>query len=412
MKYLDQAISDYVSGILLRYFRPSIRTDASNPRVNLARDLDLLRFHWAISSHVRELLRYVLSHRHEAQSLLEFKQRSDDAVARGRIDARGTILARQVSGHPSLVVYKEALRTFNTGPNQVVAWVIHMAATYVGRLSSLQPPDSGYAHVIDSVMAEIKAVKQLDVLREPLQTVDVHRRPGSNALRDARRSRRMIYRLAVGAYNKLAALESGQQDVISEILHNTLMGPLEQWRRFELAVGLGVGEALAKETGENMTLEILGKTPGAPIITCGHFAVFWQSGGGVFHRPALEPSEERLQRVLAAFDMKLAADRPDLVIVDRIKQRACGIVEVKYVTGDTTDARFREAAGQIVRYARGYTEEANIGGLVRASLIALSHNPPSLMDEHALAPRVVDFSGLTDGSLNAWIRDRLTTEMG
>ena len=404
----DQAISDYTAGIFLRYFRQSAQTGAGTPHLDLARDLDLLRAHWAISPSVRDFLRYVLSHRHEAQSLLQFERRTDDAVARGRIDARGTMLARRVSGHPSLILYEEPVRSFNTGPNQVVAWVVHMVATYAGRLFALQPPDSGYAGVIESATGDVTAVKRLDALREPLKAVAVHRRPGPSALRDATRSRRKIYRLAIAAYNSLAAIEAGRENALCEVLQSTLMGPLEPWRRFELAVGLGIGETLAAETGEKMTLAVLGKTAGAPIITCGRFAVFWQSGGGVFTTPPLEPSEERLERLLAAYGMNLSTDRPDLVIVDEEEHRARAIVEVKYLAGDTANARFREAAGQVARYARGYVPEADLDDLVRASLIALSHDPPALLNEHAAAPRVVDFTGLTDGSLNAWVRERLS----
>jgi len=105
--------------------------------------------------------------------------------------------------------------------------------------------------------------------------------------------------------------------------------------------------------------------------------------------------------------MALAADRPDLVIIDRLAGQAVGIVEVKYLAGDTANARFREAAGQIVRYARGYVPEVALDGLVRASLIALNRAPPKLMDETALAPRAVDFAGLTDGRLRLWVRERL-----
>lgn len=407
MNVLDQAISDYAAGVFLRYFRQSTQSGAGTPHIDLARDLDLLRAHWAISPPVRDFLRYVLSHRHEAQSLLQFERRTDDAVARGRIDARGTMLTRRVSGHPSLVLYEEPIRSFNTGPNQLVAWVVNMVATYAGRLLAIQPPDSGYTGAIEATMADVTAVKRLDALREPLKAVAVHRRPGTGALRDAARSRRRIYRLAITAYNMLAAIEVGREEALCEILHSTLMGPLEQWRQFELAVGLGIGEAIATETSEKMTLAVLGKGSDSPIITCGRYAIFWQGSGGLFQPPLLEPSEHRLQRLLAAYGMKLTSDRPDLVIVDQETKKACGIVEVKYLAGDTANARFREAAGQVIRYARGYVPESGIDDLVRASLIALSNAPPTLRDGRAAAPRAVDFEGLTDGRLNAWVRERL-----
>ncbi|MEO1948778.1 hypothetical protein, partial [Thioclava sp.] len=175
----------------------------------------------------------------------------------------------------------------------------------------------------------------------------------------------------------------------------------------ELAVGLGIGEALSAETGEPMSLALLGKTSGAPVISCGRYDIFWQGGGGLFTPPAMEPSEVRLERVLAAYGMVLSADRPDLIITDRLARQVIGIVEVKYLAGDTASARFREAAGQIVRYARGYRPVAEIDGLIRASLIALSREAPALLNEATAAPRAVDFEGLTDGRLQAWVRERL-----
>ena len=97
----------------------------------------------------------------------------------------------------------------------------------------------------------------------------------------------------------------------------------------------------------------------------------------------------------------------DLVIVDEDARLAIGIVEVKYLAGDTSGARFREAGEQIIRYARGYAPEARIDGLVRASLIALSSQTPSLLDDSAAAPHAVDFPGMRSGWLRTWVRERL-----
>ncbi|WP_146746364.1 hypothetical protein [Rhodovulum viride] len=407
MDTLDRAIGDYAARMFLRYFRRGTLAGVDRPHVDLARDIDLLRAHWALSEPVRTFLSYVLTHRHEAQSLLQFVTRSDDAVARGRIDARGTILARRMIGHPSLVIYEEPMRSFNTGPNQVVAWVVHTAAIYAARLSALQPVGSSYTRLVEDTMADVTAVMRLDAFREVFKSVAVHRRPGPGALRDAARSRRTIYRLAISAYATLTKVEAGEETALLSVLQSTLIGPLEQWRRFELAVGLGIGEALSAETGENMSLALLGKTAETPIISCGRYHIFWQGGGGLFSQPALEPSEERLEAVLAAYGMRIAADRPDLIITDRLAGRAVGIVEVKYLSGDTTSARFREAAGQIVRYARGYSSETQIDGLVRASLIVLSREAPALLDENAPAPRVLDFAGLSNGKLQSWLQERL-----
>lgn len=407
MENLDEAINDFSARVFLRYFRQGSLAKTETPHLDLARDMDLLRAHWALSGSVRIFLNYMLTHRHEVQSLLRFVRRTDDAVARGRIDARGTMLARRVSGHHSLIIYEEPTRSFHTGPNQVVAWVVSAVATYATRLFSLQPAGSAYANLVEEIMSDVAAVKRLDALREVLKSGSANRRPGPGALRDAARSRRRIYRLAIAAYDILGKVEAGDEDALLCVLRSTLIGPLEQWRRFELAVGLGIGEALAEETGEPMHLALLGRTSGDPIISCGRYDIYWQGGGGLFTPPALEPSEERLQGLLAAYDMHLSTDRPDLVITDRVDGKAVGIVEVKYLAGDTAIARFREAAGQIVRYSRGYATKENTDKLVRSSLIALSHDVPVLLDDMAVAPRAVDFSGLSNGQLQNWVKERL-----
>ena len=407
MEAPDQAIGDYAAAVFLRYFRQGTLASPERPHLDPARDIGLLRAHWALSGSVRAFLAYVLTHRHEARSLLQFDQRTDDAVARGRIDARRTLLAQRVAGHPSLVIYEEPVRSFNTGPNQVVAWVVNTAATFAAWLLSLQPADSAYACLIEETMADVIAVRRLDALREVLKSTTVYRRPGSGALRDAARSRRKIYRLAIAAYDTLTQIEAGEEEALRRVLNSTLIGPLEQWRRFELATGLGIGEALAEETGKPMSLALLGKASATPIISCGRYDIFWQGVVGLYTPPALEPSEERVERVLEAYGMHLAGDRPDFIIVDRESDRAVAVVEVKYLAGDTANARFREAARQIVRYAHGYAPQAGIDRLIRASLVVLSHSPPALLNETAAAPRTVDFAGFQSGSLRSWVRNRL-----
>ena len=78
-----------------------------------------------------------------------------------------------------MIVSEEPVRSFNTGPNQVVAWVVHMAANHVARLFALQQQGSAYTELIESAMSEIAAVKRLDALREPLKHVATNRRPES-----------------------------------------------------------------------------------------------------------------------------------------------------------------------------------------------------------------------------------------
>jgi len=399
---IDAAIIDFSAALLLRYFRRGDHLAGEMPRIDVKRDLDMLRGHWAISGPVRDLVRYVLTHPHEAQSLLMLRTRIDDAVARGRIDARRTWLHRLQSGLPSAIVASEPVRSFNTGPNLLLAWVLREAATYTARLSGWQGPSSPYVAVIEQAQGEMRAVQRLEALREPLRSVSIGHRPGAGAIRSASRSRRQVYRLAVEAYTLLQGIERGDPAAIDRVARSALLGPLEDWRRFELAVGLAVGEALANALGAPLQLSLLGGNTAAPIVTAGHFAIYWQQRTPLYTMPEFEPSEVLTREILAAFNLSIGADRPDLIVLDQVAGQVVAIVEVKYVAGDTSAGRFREAVDQVVRYARGYAPTGSTGPILARSLVAISRDAPVLADLSADVLGSVDFAGITRDELSAW----------
>lgn len=399
---IDAAIVDFSAALLLRYFRRGDTLESAAPRVEHQRDLDLLKGHWAISGPVRDLVSYLLTHPHEAQSLLTLRTRVDDAVARGRIDARRTWLYRLQSGLPSAIVAMEPVRSFNTGPNLLLAWVLREAAAYTARLSAWQGPTSPYLTVIERAQSEMRAVQRLEALREPLRAVAIGQRPGAGAVRSAARSRRQVYRLAVDAYTLLQGIERGDAAAIDRVARSALIGPLEDWRRFELAVGLAVGEALADALGAPIQLSLLGGDTAAPIVTAGRFAIYWQQRTPLYSAPDLEPSEVLTREILAAFNLSIGADRPDLIVLDQVAGQVVAIVEVKYVAGDTSAGRFREAVDQVVRYARGYAPTGATGPILARSLVAISRDAPVLADLSADVLGSVDFAGITRNELSAW----------
>ena len=404
---IDQDVSDYMASILLRYYRKGSLARSTSPRIHNEYHLDQLRLHWSLSTPVQSFLAYFLSHQHEAQGLLRIGIRMDDNLARGRIDARRTLLARRLSGHPSVVVWEEIVRTFNTGPNQVVAWVIHAVSAYVTRFAMLHERGSIHTPLIETASNAVSSVKRLESLREALRSVTMHRRPRRSELRDAVRTKRSLYQHAVSAYKSLVAIERGDKGALQKVLYSTLIAPFEVWRRFELAVALGIAEAISSEIAHPIQFSIIDHRSGDPIITCQHYAIFWQSDGGLYQAPPPEPSEERQGTIVDAYGINLGRDRPDLVVVDQIARKVLAIVEVKYVAGDTVNARFRDAAGQIVRYARGYSREEEIDELIWRSLIVLSSRAPSLKHQSVPAPQAADFRGLRQGHLQHWVRERL-----
>lgn len=404
---LDREISEYAASALLRYFRRGILVDVKRPRIDAERDREMLRAHWALSVPVRALAEYLLLHRHETQTLLVTHPRIDDAIARGRIDARATALHRLRSGAVTSIVAQEPLRTFETGPNQVLAWVIHNAARFAARLQSLQTPDSAYSLLAEDITDKLNQVRRLDALRDALRSPAIQRRPAPGALRDAARSRRIVYRLAVDAYNTLAGIEAGEEAAIRDVITSTLVGPLEPWRQFEVAVSMAVGESLAESLNEPLSLALLAGDPSLPVLTCGPFALYWQQSTSLYQIPPTEPSEAIVGNILSAYGIGIGADRPDLLLVDSSTGRVVAVIEVKYLAADTAAVRFREAVEQIVRYSRGYASGDELTALIGRSLVAMSVGAPHLIRQAAEGvPTAIDFSRIREESLRVWA-DRL-----
>jgi len=399
---IDSQIVDYSAAVLIRYFRGGSGVSGAAPRFDAQRDSEILRGHWAISGPVRALVGYVLTHPHEAQSLLSSRIRVDDAVARGRINAVRTWAYRIQTGLPTAVVTSEPVRSFNTGPNLLLAWVLREAATFTARLAQWQGPAMPYFSVIEQAQKEIASVQRIEALREPLRAVLLGQRPTSGVVQLASRARQPIYKLAVQAYLLLQGLERFEPSAINTVAQTALIGPLEDWRRFELAVALAVGEALGTVCGLPVELRVLGGISSAPIITSGQFAVHWQQKTAFYVEPDREPSEEVTASILNAYGFSGGPDRPDLVIVDQASSSVIAVIEVKYLAGDTGNARFREAVDQVVRYARGYAATGDTSGILSRSLVALSAGAPIVRDPDAGVPFAVDFDGIVRGDLTAW----------
>jgi hypothetical protein len=396
---VDDTIVDFSTAILIRYFRKGMAVTSHAPRLSLQRDIEVLRAHWALSQPVRDLVQYALANPHEVQRLSSFTIRVDDAFARGRIDARKTWLHRLQSGLPFAIISEEPVRTFNTGPNFVLAWVLKQAANHTVRLMALQGPQSPYQSSIHEAQLQIRSVLRVEALR----AVSADSPPSPSAVKMALRSRHNIYRLAARAYLLLQGLEHGDPDALRVVIQSTLFGPLENWRIFELAVGLGTAEALAQEINAQLEINVLAAGFSGAIATVGKFDIFWQQKTDFYTPPALEPSEQATRDHLAKFGITIGTDRPDFVIVDRDVGAIRAIIEVKYVAGDGSETRFREAVEQVVRYSRGYGNSAAAAAIVSRSLVAISKDAPKLLESGSGALSSVDLDGMVNqNALASW----------
>jgi hypothetical protein len=231
------------------------------------------------------------------------------------------------------------------------------------------------------------------------------RRPSHQAVKEASRSRRLIYILASKAYRALQAIEAGEEESIRKLLKETLLGPLPVWQRFELAVGLGLAQALSETLGQRLSLRFLAGGR-EPVARVGNYEVYWQSTTDFWKTPAAEPSEKLVSGLLKQYGLSEGSDRPDLVVLDVTTDDIVAVIEAKCFSKEECDSSsaLRAAITQLVRYARGYRDLEDLDGLLDNSIVALIHDDFGQM----LSPRpyglplVVDFEGIIGRRLEEW----------
>ena len=403
---LETAVNDYLTRFLLRYFRNAVSVGVSHPDLDAEHDLHLLRLHWAISQPVRELVDHLSQHRHEIQAVLGSRRQEDDARVRGRFDVRATMIRRLETGHPTWTVSQEPVKTFDSGPNHVLTWVLETAWRLALHFEDMLPEGASYRTAIEQATPGLEKIRRFDAIHQAAKQINLTLRPGPQAVKEASRSRRQIYVLACHAYRALQLIEAGEADSITKLLNDTLLGPLHVWQRYELAVGLATARALSVALERPVALGSLGGG-GEPISRVGGYEVHWQWRTQAYKEPLAEPSEAMTAKLLHQYGLSLGADRPDLVVLGADGQ-AVSIVEAKYFSneqGDGADA-LRAAIGQLVRYTRGYRPMTQVEDLLDHSIVALiRHGAGRVSDPKPYGlPLIVDFADIMQHRLEPWAR--------
>lgn len=402
---VEQAITDHIAGFLLRYFTRAEKAQIERPYVDAARDRDLLRLHWAMSPVVQELVRYVLQHRNEIQSTLKTALRIEDSVIRGRIDARATVIHRRMAGLSTAMVSQEPLRSYDSGPNHVLSWVLKQAWSLASRFAAMVPPSASYRTIVDTAIQSLEQVRRIHAIALMADQPTAIKRPGSGAILEARRSRREVYRKACAAYEYLLRIESADAEAITAMLRATLLAPLEPWRRYELAVAFSLAEALEADGDTAMALNLLIGETSAPIVRVGRHSIFWQSRTKYSLPPVWEPSEVVSLHILNTYGFSASVDRPDLVVTDDEAGLVASVVEVKYLTAEDASDRVRGAVSQLVRYARLYHPIDETSPLLGRSLIAVSQGLEGIPTPSPLpydVPLLIDFATIKSDGLATW----------
>jgi hypothetical protein len=394
---VSEDLESFLTRVLLRYFRKGTPQDVRSPVAEHA-DREFLILHWSISPEVQDLCTYLVRHPHELKAALQPKSVSGPAV-RGRIKAAETVLLQTRTSDPTKFVFVEPFRTFDSGPNRVLGWTLIYAMTLARRFRSMLPEEATYAERTTEALQLVEDVRRLipSVANSAIQP------PSSNDVKAARASRLLLYRKAAATYERLRAIERLDLNAIGHLVKSSLVGPLEKWRQFELALALAMADAVAERTGSDVSLRHI--LPGASdvLIEIGRYAIRWQRVGPGFSPPALEKWEIREVEILAEYGMPAGYERPDVVMFDSITDDVVSIGEAKYFEdGDFRD-RLREAVAQLTLYARGYETKQNADDILGRSIVAIwsAGDNPTPRPVTAKAPTVATFRDLQAG-LGQW----------
>lgn len=403
---MSEGLHDFTARLLLRYFRAGRSASISEPAVHRMEDLDLLRWHWSVSSPILNLCDHVLRNRHELQSSLTERLRIDDAVVRGRIDARRTVMTRALSGHPTRVVFAEPVRTYTSGPNHVLVWVLQRAHFLLARFAVEAGSASGYSEKVGTAIKALSAARRVGTVAQAIADTDYTQCPSPQSLAQAAAARKRLYRLAHAAIQLLRRIEDGDPEAIAGMLRETLIAPLYEWQAFELALALGMGTALADASGGALRLRRIAPGATSALLEAGGYMLHWQSKTKAYSEPPPEPSEVKVNGILAAYGIQAGEDRPDVVVMHSVMGLVVAIGEAKFFTNETEGWRsaFRDAAAQLVRYARGYASGGALDQLLEGSIIGLWNYPAAARSAlpPTTAPVVTDFADLRDAKLAGW----------
>ena len=358
-----------------------------------------------MSPNTLDFWRYVIQHKHELETILTSRLTEGTSGIRGRIDAVRTTIRRRLTGNGALFVFREPKRSYEVGPNQLVAWVLRKAHSMAGSLSAGE--QSEYSAMRREALKLTYDVLRMEGMKALSNTALLQSaRPSASAVKQAAASRRPIYRKAYETYRLLLAIENGEDDAINSVLRDTLIAPLKDWQSFELLTALSVAEAIARETQLPMRIADLSLGLDEPIIQVGQFAILWQRHGPGYRAPVLERYEQKVESILNVYGVSYSSDRPDIVIVDEITHEPVAIIEAKYFEKEqaSRDA-LRDAIEQIVRYARGYQPRTRLDDLLGRSLVAVMSRS-EIQPTAALPPGVpwiVDFGDLVAGRFGLWV---------
>lgn len=359
---------------------------------------------WALSDGVRRLAEHVVANPREIRSSIAFETQTHSGQIPGVVDARATLSKQELSGDSTLFVVSEPALSMLTRRNHILAWVLREAEALT--LSAIRRhrlgPDQDWIHARVGLLERAARTRMLrDVMLSPVG----RRRPGSAAIRDARKGMSTLYRMAADAMLLFEGIERMDEAAIRTILSNTLVAQLEDWQKLELATALSAAEALAQTTGERVRWKgsIAG---GSEVAAVGRYKVRWQNALPKRAIEHLDASEAMIRDAAEALRAGMGLARADISIRHADTGLDVAHFECKWFGSPlSVSSAIVDALSQIVRYCRdsrpGSVEQAQAMLRDCAVVCAGLSGFQEAMDG-STPVGLTDFSGLASGALSGW----------
>ena len=359
---IDQAITDG----LLAYFRHGESFQHRElGALKFADSHRLLRLHWAFSTEMQLLFQHLISRHGEIISRSTVRLDETMGGIRGHAIWPYTHVRRQITGNSHLVIYRDLQKTYETGPNKVLMFVIvnalRLLEPYAGRTGLANTP---YGQAIRHTFAlAIRCRRVMELKQVASQFArNSMRRPSMWDVKQASSSKRRVYPLAAQLYQMYQDTALSEVKSLSNLLRSTVIAPLFAWQRFELFAVLHLGLALEASIGHEARLHDLTGAMEGPAVTVGPFAIYWGVRPPGARRPsALPRKRQHLELILSRFGLSPRTGRSDITITCSTRPTVLAVAECKYSSDKLGDSaqQFREAANQLLDYVEDYEGDSD-----------------------------------------------------
>lgn len=387
---------------LLRWLGAGSQSGYEGSVSNLAEeDLEALRMWWALSRPVGKLAERCASRPRDISPTLEDFHREVSGDLTGPPDAAGSTLLQARTGDPSAFVVTEPDNTWLSGPNRVMAKTLHAAHAAL-RAAAPHTGRGLFDDLVRERLTQIDNALRTAPMTEILSSHAGRARIVANERRQAAKARAPLYRLAWDCAEALEGIEALEPERLRDLLSADLLPRMEAWRRFEMALVMEAGEALAEASKHPFILDASFAAK-RPVARIGDLEIWWQRA--IPSRPFYLLDEgERIAEALAnSLGVPAGTARAD-VTIER-KGRILALIECKWFGNPTSAAAgIREACPQIVGYARdaAWKQGESANEILERSLVALASRGSSPIRVGTGPIGCIDLSDLGRGSLAPW----------